>query len=493
MSLARNTALNLAGQVLPLMVAIVAFPALWEALGREMFGMLLLIWSIIGYFSLFDLGLGRGLTRIVAQVVKQDSRFTLCDVVSAGLAVMVAIGVLGALLAVNLVPWAAPILVQEDAIAPERVVVLLTLTSYAIPLTIVGLCFRASLEGLQRFDMTAAVRLSFAVFLLGSPYVVVRAGGELEQVVLTLLAGILAVAAAYGVLLLRAMRPFRPCSSGGNRKEILGSLARYSGWVSVSNLTAPLLYYVDRFMISALLGVGVMSYYATPYEVITKALVGASAVSGAFFPLLAGFPKEQIANAVPLVRSGSKLNYLLTMPVALVCCIWAESLLTLWMGAEVAEQGSRILQILACGVLLNAAAYMPFTFLQAVGRPDLTARLHMIELPVYVVVLSFVIPRVGIVGAAWVWAARALIELVVFAIMTARITGVPQARSDLASFIGCTAVLVGISFSDLLPDARLRAALVPAASTLLLVFCWQGLLEKAERDRLLGLVMRHRG
>lgn len=492
MSLARNTALNLAGQVLPLLVAIVAFPALWEALGREQFGMLLLIWSVVGYFSLFDLGLGRGLTRIVAQVARQDSRFAMCDVVGVGLVVMAAIGVLAVLLTVSLVPWAAPILVQDDAIAPQRVVVLLTLTCYAIPLTVVGLCFRASLEGLQRFDLTVAVRVPFAVFLLGSPYLVVRAGGELEHVVLTLLVGILAVAAAYGLLLLRALQPFRPCSTGLHRMEILGSLARYSGWVSVSNLTAPLLYYVDRFVISALLGVGVMSYYVTPYEVITKALIGASAVSGAFFPLLAGFPKDQIARAIPLVRTGSKLNFLLTLPVALVCCIWAESALTLWMGAEVAEQGSRVLQILACGVLLNAAAYMPFTFLQAAGRPDLTARLHMIELPIYAVVLAIAIPRVGIVGAAWVWAARALIELIVFALMTSRIAGVSQARCDLASFIGCTAVLVGISFSDLLPDPRTRAVLVAASSALLLTFCWFRLLEQAERDRLRAFVVHRR-
>ena len=48
-------------------IALVTIPMLIEGIGRERFGVLTLAWIILGYFSLFDLGLGRALTRLAAE------------------------------------------------------------------------------------------------------------------------------------------------------------------------------------------------------------------------------------------------------------------------------------------------------------------------------------------------------------------------------------------------------------------------------------------
>lgn len=65
--LTRNTVLNLVGQCAPLLVAIFAIPLLIRGLGTDRFGVLTLAWVVIGYFSLFDLGLSRALTMLVAE------------------------------------------------------------------------------------------------------------------------------------------------------------------------------------------------------------------------------------------------------------------------------------------------------------------------------------------------------------------------------------------------------------------------------------------
>lgn len=58
---------NLAGSLLPLGAGLVAIPLLIGQLGLERFGLLSLAWLLVGYFSLFDFGLGRSLTRLVAE------------------------------------------------------------------------------------------------------------------------------------------------------------------------------------------------------------------------------------------------------------------------------------------------------------------------------------------------------------------------------------------------------------------------------------------
>src|SRR5260370_8362504 len=64
--LARNTIWNLLGQLLPMAVAVVAIPPLVRGLGVARFGVLSLGWIVVGYFSLFDLGIGRAPPKLVA-------------------------------------------------------------------------------------------------------------------------------------------------------------------------------------------------------------------------------------------------------------------------------------------------------------------------------------------------------------------------------------------------------------------------------------------
>src|SRR2546428_13240441 len=66
---ARHTLYNILGQALPLAVGLVAIPILTRSLGDTRFGLLALMWAIIGYFSLLDLGLGRGTTKFVAEAL----------------------------------------------------------------------------------------------------------------------------------------------------------------------------------------------------------------------------------------------------------------------------------------------------------------------------------------------------------------------------------------------------------------------------------------
>jgi hypothetical protein len=61
-------------------------------------------------------------------------------------------------------------------------------------------------------------------------------------------------------------------------------------------------------------------------------------------------------------------------------------------------------------VLVNSMAHVPFAHLQSVGRPDVTAKFHLTELPLYVVMLFFLARSWGITGVAVAWLLRMLID-----------------------------------------------------------------------------------
>src|SRR5262249_20283138 len=81
-----------------------------------------------------------------------------------------------------------------------------------------------------------------------------------------------------------------------------------------------------------------------------------------------------------------------------------------WMGPQFAKQTFIVLQILACGVLLNCMANIPYNALQALGRPDIPGKFHLFELPLYFAFCVMVIPRWGIVGAAFANSLRISID-----------------------------------------------------------------------------------
>jgi O-antigen/teichoic acid export membrane protein len=68
-TVAKNTMYNLFGYGLPLLVAVLLIPPLIKGLGEEKFGILSLSWVIVGYFSFFDFGIGRALTKIIAEKI----------------------------------------------------------------------------------------------------------------------------------------------------------------------------------------------------------------------------------------------------------------------------------------------------------------------------------------------------------------------------------------------------------------------------------------
>src|SRR5262245_26882133 len=113
----RNTLWNLAGQAVPLLVALLAMPPVVRQLGNQRFGVLALIWAVLGYFSLFDLGLGRATTKYVAQLLDRDPGAT-GPVITGALLVQVGMGVAGAVILTVLTPALTHLLVP-DAVAPE--------------------------------------------------------------------------------------------------------------------------------------------------------------------------------------------------------------------------------------------------------------------------------------------------------------------------------------------------------------------------------------
>jgi O-antigen/teichoic acid export membrane protein len=495
--LARNAALNAAGQLAPLLLAIPLLPYILHGLGAERFAVLTLAWTVVGYFGFLDLGLGRAATRFVAGLVGAGRADGVSRVVWTALALQILLGIAGA----ALIALAAPFLAQDVLRLTDPT--LLAETHQALVLVGVGLPFvllsgtlSGVLEAHQRFDRVNAVRVPMNVGSLAVPAAGVALGWSLPDMVLGLIAtralGLLAFAALAGrtagglVPTLPDVRTFR-------------DLVGFGGWLMLSLLAVPLFTYSERFLVGGLRSLEELAWYAVPFEIMARTAVIPSAVAMTLFPAFS-FAQRSGADTAALFRRPIRILLLLQWPLLVTVWLFAGEILGAWMGAEVRAAATTALRVLAVAFFFNAFAQIALAGVQGLGRPDLKAKLDLVQLPLYIGTAALLIGRYGIEGAAFAKLLFTVTDTVVLFAFARRLGAPPilELRSIVANparFGMVAAGVAGVALCALAPLGVRAAALVIGIGVIVAAL-WRHGLEPNDRSVMLRPFARehaHRG
>lgn len=477
--LARNTVLNLAGQAAPLAAAIVAIPFLANSLGPERFGMLSLAWVLVGYFGLFDLGLGRALTHAVAQSAGSSDTGALPALVRRGLAAMAVLGLISGAAMFLLAPWLSTEVLRVSQGLQSESVRALQILAACLPFVTVTAGLRGILEAKNAFVWVNAIRIPQGLLTFLGPMAVAAVTPGLAPLAAVL--ALLRVAAAFAHLVLCTR--FYPELLGGGRARETGvrKLFTFGAWLTVSNIVGPLMVYSDRFVLGATVGLSAVAYYSAPYEVVTRLWLIPAALTAVIFPALTAHRIADPQRALHIYRWSVKFVFLTIYPCTLVLAVLAPDWLDIWLGPEYARQSADAARLLVLGVLVNCLANVPFTLLQSAGRADLTAKVHLAELPAYFALLLWLAAAMGIKGAALAWSLRCGVDAVVLFLLARRYLprrSVVLSAAQRAS-IGVLTILIAAGAVPMMHTVRWPLLLV--SLVLFLVLGWFVLLSPAER------------
>ncbi len=390
----RNVGWSLLGQVAPVIAAFIALPILVRLLGTERIGLLSLITIVVGYFSLLDLGLSRAVTNAVSGAIGREEVERIPVLVWSAARIQLLIGVISGGLLFVFAPFLATDVFKISAGLRVDAQQSLMVSAATLPLVLFSSTLVGILQSLKRFDIIVAIQApaSVANFLL--PVLTSLLWPSLTVVVLVLAMTrlvttfLLLRSAVREFPAIRAVHPF-------DRHEFL-QLLKFGGWLTVSTVVNPVMAYMDRFFIGASRGTTDVAYYSIPGDAISRLLIIPSSLSQVIFPAFS----SRREHSGDLYRQSMLLATCALVPPVLVILFFGPDLLALWMGDDFARQSSLVLQILSLGILANGIAFVPSTFIQAAGRPDITAKLSLIELPAYAVLAFILIQAYGIVGAA---------------------------------------------------------------------------------------------
>ena len=425
---ARHAALNFLGQSAPLVAAFFAIPILARSLGPERFGALTIGWAVIGYFSLFDFGLGRALTSLVAVASSAGDQRRMAKLVWTCLAALLPLGLIGGLVVGALSPLLVQRVLKISPTLQRETLHAFYLLAAAIPVVIVTTGLRGVLEGVRRFDLVNVLRVPMGLATFLAPVAVLPFSRELPVAVGVLLVARIVILVAHATLAFIAVPALRARVAFARRE--LRELLHFGTWMTVSNLISPLMYMADRFVIGSLISVAAVAYYTAPYEAITRLWMVPSAATGALFPAFSsGFRLDRVRVA-RLYRRAIGTVFVILLPIVVTIVLFAGQLLRVWLGPAYAANGETVLRWLAVGVLVNSVGQVAFAFVQGAGRPDIPAKLHALEVPFYVMLLWLLIPTFGIAGVAAAWSLRCMLDTAALCAAAESLLPAPAGASD---------------------------------------------------------------
>ena len=483
--LARSTLWNLTGQLLPMMVAVFAIPFLVRGIGLDRFGILTLGWVIVGYFSLFDLGLGRALTKLVSDRLAVGRDRNLYALIWTSSLLMLLLGLLAGLAMFIMTPW----LVNHVLKIPESLRLETRHALYAlaisVPIVTSTSGFRGVLEALQHFHTVNQIRIPMSISMFLGPLIVIHFSHSLVPIFAFLVAGRLVAWAAYIVACLAAlpeMRQHITLQSSG-----LKAVLQFGGWITAGNLIVPFMVYIDRFVIGGLLSLSDVAFYTTPFEAISKLLLVPSAVAGVMFPAFAASYAKDKHRTGFLLQRGVKYNFLVLFPVVLIVMAFAPEGLKLWVGSVFAQKSTAVLRYLAAGVFVNCLAQLPLSLVQGTGRPDMAAKLQAAELPLYLAAIFWATKHYGLSGAAIAWSTRVSLDAMLLFVIAYSL--LPY-RRGLALRLGAsvTGALLTFYLITIPASVEMRALLVCLVLLAWAATAWFRLLLQDERNMLRSLV-----
>lgn len=417
-SLSRNTLLNLLGQGIPAALGFFILPLILHLFGSERMGVLTTLWVVMGYFLLLDLGLGRAVIHFTAEKYSTGNHKEIGTYFIPTLLIIGGVTVVGGLALFFLAPTLVTTFLNVSSDLTEETITTFRLVGLSLPLMVLATCFRGLLEAKELF---LSANLLHALSSGANIYVPCVAGLFSRDLRTTAWVLLISRLVLLGYTVLIASREFPELwKTRRTSQTAFSRLFRFGAWSTVTNIVGPIMVFLDQLIVSAQVPASLLPAYALPHEAVVRLLILPNAVSRALFPRLSSI---SASNQQELSRRTLQIMTLSILPIVTILVYFSDEILLLWLGNEYSVTGAPILKVLAVGFFFNAIAQIPFTQIQSLERPDVSALIHLLELPFYIGVLLYLTAQFGPMGAACAWTLRVLFDCFVLFFVLQKLQG----------------------------------------------------------------------
>ncbi len=484
-TVAKSAMWNLVGRAGPLLVAVLTTPYLVRDLGPSRWGVFTIALSLVGIFSIFDFGIGRSLTRTVSELLAEHRTVEAATLARTGIMALTVLGCIGGLTMAALAHLWVTKGLHIPANLEREVENSLYVLCLAAPLVILNSALWGVISAYQEFRSANLVNIPIMAMYYIGPLAILFVFNSLVAVLAVLVGCRIVMTVAYWRICLRVMPELRTA-----RVELkqLPPVLRMGGWMTASNITWPILTYVDRFIIASVLSAAATGYYSTPLDLVLRFSIIPVAIMSTAYPAMAASYRTDPGNTQSLFRRSLVTVTAALFPACLLCVVFSHWVLNLWLGAPFAEHATVVLRWLGVGILLNSVDSVVAGLLDGIGKASVNAKFSILEILLYVPVLVVLVRTTGIEGAAVAWTLRCLIDLVVRMYLAQRLYH-PVRQVALSTLLPLLSA-VGTLFAVALVQGTVLVPVFSVVGTVLLAMAVWHSLTHSERAQLRAMAAR---
>ena len=350
----------------PVLLGFIFTPFILKYIGKDAYGIQVLIISVAGYLALLDFGLNGAGTKYLAEFNAQKDIKSIQDLLGTTLTAYTILGFIGALVIWFISPWlcvsvfSVPNLLVNESISAFRI------GGLGFFLSMITWWYTAIPTGLQRFDIFNWISIAFGVLNTVGNFLAAYLGYGLIGIIISgIVANIIAII-LYAIY---------------TRKILVSVKIRYSFkwymfkktmsfgiYMIVFSFFAIIFAQLDKTIIGIMLGTTVLTYYVIPLSVSSIN----QQVNGKIMQIL--FPKASEIYAlydIHRLKSLFKRSFNMSVIVGLLISIplitFSFPILKFWISIDMAMHAHFTMIILVAAFFL--AGIIPYSIITGMGFP----------------------------------------------------------------------------------------------------------------------------
>ena len=438
-----NFIVNLISPMTRIVVALVTVPLYLHHIGDARFGVMSIVWVLLGLFGFLDLGLSRAVTNALAKL-RDAPQAHRARVLVTTFGLNLGMGLIGGLVLYIF----GGLMLKHFVSMPEDISAEVSRSlpwiACLLPLTLISAAGAGALESRELFLLVNSIQIFATTLAQVAPIVAaVFVSPSLTVVIPTaaMSQGLGAIAVLAVVYRFEGPFSLRTVDWGEARK-LLG----YGGWMFTTQVLYPALASADQFIIGSVMGVAAVAHYAVPMSLVERSAAIPTAFGRTLFPRMSSLSGEA-AHAL-----GRRALSMMAYGFATICApamILAPTFFHYWIGPDFAVVAAPVAQVLFPGMWMGALSLVGFTLLQSQGRADVTGKLNMVEFVPFIGILWSLTIAFGIVGAAAAWTLRCTVDALVMLWLSG------MRRGDFLLLLPPAALLMGALVMDRFLDSSL--------------------------------------
>ncbi len=373
-------------------------PFIVHHLGDEAFGLWILIFSVTGYYGLFDLGIRSSIVRYVAKYSATGEYDELNLLLNTAMFSYSAIGAV----AMSITLVAAYFVNSIFKIEPEFVTTarwLLMMVGASVSLGFPLGVFSGILEGLQRFYVLHFTNIASTILRTVLIVIALQHGGGLLSVafitvVLPLINQMVNATVAFRHLKLRINPQFVNWTS-------LKLIAGYSGTTFLIIVGGRLRFKTDAMVIGTFVGASAITFFTIGSRLVDYSSEVVSSLAQIFIPMSSqSQAKGDLDGLRKILVVGNRACAFIIFPITAVLTLLGKSVIEAWMGAKYVAQSYPVLLVLLYPTTLMLAQSASGRTLWGMAKHRTWAFVVLAEGVSNLILSIILVRRYGILGDA---------------------------------------------------------------------------------------------